>query len=45
MKVMVRVGQLKWDEDGVLAEGGRRRGRRIGTRGYAGRKVVFLFLF
>ena len=48
MKVMARVGQLKYNKDGVPAGGRiRRRGgrrRRIGTRGYAGRKVVFLFV-
>ena len=42
MKVMVRVGQLKSNKDGVPA-GGKRR-RRIGTRGYAKRKVFFLLL-
>ena len=41
MKVMERVGQFKWNKDGVPAEGGGRRRRRIGTCGYAGRKVVF----
>ena len=49
MKVMARVGQLKSNKDGVPAEGGRRRrggsSRRIGTRGYARRKVVFLCFF
>ena len=44
MKVMVRVGQLKWNKDGVPA-GGRGGRRRIGSRGCARRKVVFLFVY
>ena len=48
MKVMVRVGQLKSNKDGVPAEGGRRRRRRrrrrrIGTLGCAVRKVFIYF--
>ena len=43
MKVMVRVGQLKWKKYGVPA-GGRRR-RRIGTCGDGGRKGCFFVNF
>ena len=39
MKEMARVGQFMENKDGV-SSGGRRR--RIGTRGYARRKVVFV---
>ena len=42
MKVMAREGQFKWNKDGVPTEGGR---RRVGTRGDAGRKIVFFILF